>query len=98
MTISKRYGRHTVTTGTPDPAKAAAIAQLKSRAIKGSATGVGIAAGAATAEVALAGAATAAEATVAVVETVALVPTILTVAAIGGAGWLAWKGYQYLSK
>ena len=82
---------------TPEQAKALATAQLKSRVIKGTATGAGIAVGAATADVAIASAATAAEATFAVVEGIALVPTIVTVAAIGGACYGTYRLVKWLA-
>lgn len=81
---------------TAEEAKAAALAQLKSRAIKGTATGAGIAAGAAGAELALQGAAVAAEATVAAVETIAIVPTVLTVAVIGGACYGTYRLVKWI--
>ena len=79
-------------------AKAQAMAQLKSRVIKGAATGTGIAAGAAGAEVAMAGAASAAEATVAVVETIAWAPVLLTVAAVGAGCFGLYKIYEAVTE
>jgi hypothetical protein len=98
MTISKQYGRVSVTTNPVNPAKAAAIAKLKSRAIQGTASGIGLATGVAAAEVAIPLAATAAETVVVAVEAIAIVPTVLTLAALAGTGVLGYLGAKRLQE
>jgi len=73
-------------------AKAKAQAALKSRLIKGTVTGGGIALGAAGTEVALAGAAEAASAVATVAEGIALAPIIITGGLVAG----AFFGIKYL--
>ena len=81
-----------------EAARQQAINQLKGRVIRGTATGAGIAGGAAATDLVLAGAGYAAEATVAVVEGIAVVPTVLTIAAVGATGYGVYRGVKALRK
>ena len=89
---------NTQTSMTPEQAKALAMANLKSRAIKGAATGTGIALGAAGADIAMAGAAEAATAVATVAAESVIVPTVLTIAAIGGACYGTYRLVKWLSE
>ena len=83
---------------TSEQAKALAMAQLKSRVIKGTATGGGIALGAAGTDIALAGAAEAASAVATVAAESVIVPTVLTIAAIGGVCYGTYRLVKWLSE
>lgn len=85
---------------TPDAAyaKQQAMNQLKSRVIKGTAAGAGIAVGSAATDIALAGAAEAASVVATAAAESVIVPIVLTTAAIAGAGVLLYVGAERLQK
>lgn len=78
-------------------AKAKAQAQLKSRLIKGTVTGSGIALGAAATEVTLAAAAEAAGAVATAAAEAAIVPVVLAAATVGAVGYGAYRAYKWLN-